>query len=117
MALPVSVLDGKVITADNLKIQVHTDSVAVQVASVEVTNGKFSVVSYQNFPEANKNQIALSINGCPSTGAGPLTLNDTAFPVIRAGEALPIRYQAKVSSVADVEGVNAANVIFTLKAV
>ena len=37
--------------------------------------------------------------------------------MIRAGEALPIRYQAKVSSVADVEGVNAANVIFTLKAV
>ncbi len=115
-ALPVSVLDGKVITADNLKIQVHTDSVAVQVASVEVTNGKFSVVSYQNFSEANRNQIALSINGCPTKGPGLLTLTSSSFPTIAAGSSLALRYSAKVNAVSDVSSINAANVIFTLRA-
>ena len=116
-AMPVSVLDGRVLTAETLQIRNHPDSADIKVAGIEIRSGRFTVSSYRNFQDLGKNQIALSINGCPSTGPGPLTLNDTAFPVIRAGEALPIRYQAKVSSVADVEGVNAANVIFTLKAV
>lgn len=115
-AMPVSVLDGKVLTADNLQIQNHADSVDVRVAGIEVTSGRFSVVSYQNFRDNGNNQIALWINGCYTKGPGAMTLNDTAFPVITTGNALPILYTAKVSAANDVAGINAASVIFTLKA-
>ena len=116
-ALPVSVLDGKVLTADNLEIWNHPDSVHVRVAGIEVTSAGFAVVSYQNFLDRGKNQIALSINGCATKGPGSLTLHSEAFPELSPGDVLPIHYSAKVSAVSDVNGINAANVIFTLRAV
>ena len=116
-AMPVSVLDGRVLTADNLQIQNHNDSMDVRVTGIEVISGRFSVASYQSFQDNGKNQIALSINGCGTTGPGFLTLTDVAFPVLAPGDTLPIWYNAKVSAVSDMSGVNAANVIFTLRAV
>ena len=116
-AMPVSISDGKILTASNLKIENHADSVSVRVSSVEVRNGSFSVVSYGNFPETGRNErIALRINGCETTGPGALALTDAAFPVITAGRDLPIRYQAKVAMTERSASVNAAYVIFTLKA-
>ena len=115
-AMPVSVLDGKVLTADNLQIQNHSDSMSVRVAEIAVTDGKFAVASYDSFSDGGTDQIALQINGCSTVSSGPLRLSDTAFPLILPGGVLPIRYNAKVSSAGDAAGVNAANVIFTLKA-
>ena len=116
-ALPVSISDGKILTASNLKIENHSDSVSVRVSGVEVRNGSFSVVSYGNFPATGRDErIALRINGCETTGPGALPLTDSAFPVIAAGRELPIRYQAKVAMKEHSGNVNAAYVIFTLKA-
>ena len=115
-ALPVSVVDGEVYTADNLVIRNNSDTTAVRVAAVDVTSGAYTVASYNSFPASAPGQIALRINGCATTGAGSLAINATAFPTIGASGSLPIRYDAKVSDSGDVAGVNAANVIFTLKA-
>ena len=116
-ALPVSIADGKILTASNLKIENHADSVSVRVSSIEVRNGSFSVVSYADFPETGRTErIALRINGCETMGPGALALTDAAFPVISAGHDLPIRYQAKVAMTERSESTNAAYVIFTLKA-
>lgn len=116
-AMPVSVLDGKVLTADNLQIRNHSDSLAVRVAAVEVSSAGFTVADYEDFHINGTNQIALWINGCVTEGPGLLALDGTGFPEIAAGGVLPIRYNAKVSAAADVNETRAANVIFTLKAV
>ena len=115
-AMPVSVVDGKVMTADNLKIRNNSDTVSVKVASISVTNGQYRVVSFSGFSESVVNAIALRINGCETTGAGSLPITSSAFPEIGAGSSLPIRYSAKVTDSADVAGIKAANIIFTLKA-
>ena len=115
-ALPVSVVDGEVYTADNLVIRNNSDTTAVRVAAVDVTNGAYTVASYNSFPASTPGRIALCINGCATTGAGSLVINSAAFPTIGTGGNLPIRYDAKVSDSGDLAGINAASVIFTLKA-
>ena len=115
-ALPVSLVDGYVVTANNAMITNTGKSGAIRVTKVEVTPGTFEIGNYDDF-SAGKNSIALSINGCPTKGAGSLTLVDGAFPAIAAEKNLAIRYKAKVSANEAVTNVNAATVIFTIAAV
>ena len=116
-SMPVSYTDGKVLTASNLKIENHADSVNVQVSAVEVRSGSFSVVSYNSFPAKGGERIALRINGCATEGPGALALTASAFPVISTGQNLPIQYQAKVAMPDNDGSFEAAYVVFTLKAV
>ena len=115
-SLPVSVLDGKVITADNLLIQNNSRTTSVKVTNISVTDAAFKVASYWNFPANETRQIALRINGCDTRSAGSLALTDSAFPVIKAGASLPVKYDAKVSDSETVHSINAASVVITLKA-
>ena len=114
-ALPVSLVDGYVVCANNAAITNTGKTGAIKVTRVDVQAGTFEIGSYDDF-SAGKSNIALSINGCPTKGAGALTLADGAFPAINAEKSLAIRYKAKVSSEA-VTNVNAATVIFTIAAV
>ena len=101
--LPVSLIDGYIVTASNAAITNTGKTGAIRVTKVDV--------------QAGKNSIALSINGCSTKGAGSLTLVDGAFPPIAAEKNLAIRYKAKVSANEAVTNVNAATVIFTIAAV
>ena len=112
-ALPVSVVDGYIVTASNAAITNHGSSGAIQVTNVDVQAGTFQIGDYNNFSEDNKT-IALCINDCPTEKAGPLAITEESFPVIGAGEALAIQYQAKVSVDHAATDVNAATVIFTI---
>ena len=95
------------------------------LTTVSVTGTRASVVSAADaltaseriIVSANKNSIALNINGCSTKGAGSLTLVDGSFPAIAAEKNLAIRYKAKVSANEAVTNVNAATVIFTIAAV
>ena len=115
-ALPVSLMDGYVVCANNAKITNTGKSGSIKVTKIDVQAGTFEIGSYDDF-SAGKNSIALSINGCPTKGAGSLMLTDDAFPAIPAEMALEIRYKAKVSATEAVTNVNAATVIFTIAAV
>ena len=115
-ALPVSLVDGYVVCANNAVITNTGKTGAIKVTKVDVQAGTFEIGSYDDF-SAGKNSIALSINGCSTKGAGSLTLADSAFPVIAAEKNLAIRYKAKVSASEAVTNVNAATVIFTIAAV
>ena len=111
--LPVTVLDGYVVTASNAVIENRAQSGAVQVVAVDVQPGAFAIGDFENFgSEAGK--IAFSINGCKTVKEGKLTLTDGAFPVIDAGKNLRIAYTAKVAAAEKVEKVNAATLIFTI---
>ena len=111
--LPVTVLDGYVVTASNAVIENRAQSGAVQVVAVDVQHGAFAIGDFENFgSEAGK--IAFSINGCKTVKEGKLTLADGAFPVIDAGKDLRIAYTAKVAAAEKVEKVNAATLIFTI---
>ena len=114
--LPVSLVDGYVVCANNAAITNTGKSGAIKVTKVDVQAGTFEIGSYDDF-SAGKNSIALSINGCSTKGAGSLTLADGAFPAIPAEKNLAIRYKAKVSASEAVTNVNAATVIFTIAAV
>ena len=114
--LPVSLVDGYVVTANNAMITNTGKTGAIRVTKVDVQPGTFEIGSYDDFA-ASKNSIALSINGCNTKGAGALTLVDGAFPVIGAEKSLAIRYKAKVSASEAVTNINAATVIFTIAAV
>ena len=114
--LPVSLVDGYVVTANNAMITNTGKTGAILVTKVDVQAGTFEVGSYDDF-SASKNSIALNINGCSTKGAGSLTLVDGAFPAIAAEKNLAIRYKAKVSANEAVTNVNAATVIFTIAAV
>ena len=108
--LPVTVLDGYVVTASNAVIENRAQSGAVQVVAVDVQPGAFAIGDFEHFgSEAGK--IAFSINGGKE---GKLTLADGAFPVIDAGKNLRIAYTAKVAAAEKVEKVNAATLIFTI---
>ena len=107
---------NKVLTADNLCISNHSETLSVRVTGVAVADAAFSVADYDNFPRGVTNRIALRINGCATKGPGRLTISETAFPVIAAGGKLPLCYDAKVSAAKGVTKANAATVIFTLKA-
>lgn len=115
-ALPVSLVDGYVVCANNAAITNTGKNGAIKVTKVDVQAGTFEIGSYDDF-SAGKNSIALSINGCSTKGAGSLTLVDGAFPVIAAEKNLAIRYKAKVSASEAVTNINAATVIFTIAAV
>ena len=110
--LPVSLVDGYVVTANNAMITNTGKNGAIRVTKVDVQAGTFEIGNFDDFT-ASKNSIALSINGCSTKGAGSLTLVDGAFPAIAAEKNLAIRYKAKVSASEAVTNINAATVIFT----
>ena len=114
--LPVSLVDGYVVCANNAAITNTGKTGAIKVTKVDVQAGTFEIGNFDDF-SAGKNSIALSINGCSTKGAGSLTLVDGAFPSINAEKSLAIRYKAKVSASEAVTNVNAATVIFTIAAV
>ena len=114
-ALPVSLVDGYVVCANNAAITNTGKTGAIRVTKVDVQAGTFEIGNFDDFT-ASKNSIALSINGCSTKGAGSLTLVDGAFPSINAEKSLAIRYKAKVSASEAVTNVNAATVIFTIAA-
>ena len=115
-ALPVSLVDGYVVCANNAAITNTGKNSAIRVTKVDVQAGTFEIGNFDDFT-ASKNSIALSINGCPTKSAGALTLVDGAFPAIGAEKALAIRYKAKVSANEAVTNVNAATIVFTIAAV
>ena len=114
--LPVSLVDGYVVTANNAAITNTAKTGSIKVTKVDVQAGTFEIGNYDDF-SASKNSIALSINGCATKGAGALTIMDGAFPAIAAEKNLAIRYKAKVSTSEAVTNINAATVIFTIAAV
>lgn len=115
-SLPVYVINGTVVTADNAVIRNNSKSSAIQVTSVSVTDGAYQVGDYENF--SGSSTIALKINGCPTKGAGRLTITDNAFPVIAANGSQALTYFAKVSGdVPNADDVQAANVVFTISIV
>ena len=114
-ALPISVVDGYVVTATNAAIRNTADSGAIQVTAVAVQPGAYDIGSYEDF-SGGRNTIALSLNGCPTRGAGDLAITDEVFPAIQAGQALAIQYQAKVGDSGEVSAVKAATVVFTIAA-
>ena len=113
--LPVSLVDGYIVTASNAAITNTGKTGAIRVTKVDVQTGTFEIGNFDDFTAA-KNSIALSINGCSTKGAGSLTLVDGAFPAIAAEKNLAIRYKAKVSASEAVTNINAATVIFTIAA-
>ena len=86
--LPVSLVDGYVVTANNAMITNTGKNGAIRVTKVDVQAGTFEIGSFDDF-SAGKNSIALSINGCATKGAGSLTLVDGAFPAIAAEKISP----------------------------
>ena len=114
--LPVSLVDGYVVAANNAAITNTAKTGSIKMTKVDVQAGTFEIGNYDDF-SAGKNSIALSINGCSTKGAGSLTLVDSAFPAIAAEKNLAIRYKAKVSASEAVTNINAATVIFTIAAV
>ena len=114
--LPVSLIDGYIVTASNAAITNTGKTGAIRVTKVDVQAGTFEIGNFDDF-SAGKNSIALSINGCSTKGAGSLTLVDGTFPAIAAEKNLAIRYKAKVSASEAVTNINAATVIFTIAAV
>ena len=113
--LPVSLVDGYVVCANNAVITNTGKTGSIKVTKVDVQPGVFEIGSYDAF-SAGKNSIALSINGCSTKGAGALTLAENAFPAIPAEKSLAIRYRAKVSANEAMTNVNAATVVFTIAA-
>ena len=115
-ALPVSLVDGYVVCANNAAITNTAKTGSIKVTKVDVQTGTFEIGNFDDF-SAGKNSIALSINGCNTKGAGSLTLVDGAFPAIAAEKNLAIRYKAKVSASEAVTNINAATIVFTIAAV
>ena len=114
--LPVSLVDGYIVTASNAAITNTGKTGAIRVTKVDVQAGTFEIGNFDDFT-ASKNSIALSINGCSTKSAGALTLVDGAFPAIAAEKNLAIRYKAKVSASEAVTNINAATIVFTIAAV
>ena len=114
--LPVSLVDGYVVTANNAMITNTGKTGAICVTKVDVQAGTFEIGNFDDFT-ASKNSIALSINGCSTKSAGALTIMDGAFPAIAAEKNLAIRYKAKVSANEAVTNANAATIVFTIAAV
>ena len=114
--LPVSLVDGYVVCANNAAITNTGKTSAIKVTKVDVQAGTFEIGNFDDF-SAGKNSIALSINGCSTKSAGALALVDGAFPAIAAEKNLAIRYRAKVSASEAVTNVAAATVVFTIAAV
>ncbi len=111
--LPVSLVDGYVVCANNAAITNTGKIGAIKVTKVDVQAGTFEIGNFDDFT-ASKNSIALSINGCSTKGAGSLTLVDGAFPAIAAEKNLAIRYKAKVSASEAVTNVNTAATLLSI---
>ena len=112
-SLPVYVINGTVVTADNAKITNNSKTGSIQVTGIKVTDGAYKVGSYDSFSGAKT--IALKINGCVTTGAGNMAIVNGAFPVIAAGGNQLLTYYAKVSGDApNADDVQAANIVFTI---
>ena len=79
--LPVSLVDGYVVCANNAAITNTGKTGSIQVTKVDVQAGTFEIGNFDEFT-AGSNSIALSINGCGTKAAGSLTLADGAFPPI-----------------------------------
>ena len=105
-----------VITATNAAIRNTAERGTIRVTAVEVRPGAYAIGSYEDFNERLE-AIALSLNGCPTRAAGALTISREAFPDVEAGEALALRYEAKVNTAEEVSAVKAATVVFTIAAV
>jgi hypothetical protein len=115
-SLPVYVINGTVVTADNAKIVNNAKSGSVQVTALSITDGAYKVGNYDSF--SGSKTIALKINGCVTTGAGKVQLTSSAFPVISAGGTQALTYFAKVSGDApNSKDVEAAKVVFTISIV
>ena len=115
-ALPVSLVDGYVVCANNAAITNTGKNGAIKVTKVDVQAGTFEIGNFDDFT-ASKNSIALSINGCSTKSAGALTLADGAFPAIAAEKNLAIRYKAKVTASEAVTNINAATIVCTIAVV
>ena len=114
-SLPVYVINGTVVVADNAKITNNAKSGSVQVTAISVKDGAYKVGSYDSFSGAKS--IALKINGCVTKGRS-LWHHRPAFPVIAASGNLPLTYFAKVSGDApNSTDVNAMSVVFTISIV
>ena len=112
-SLPVEVINGVVVTADNARITNNSKTGSVRVTNISVTDGAYDVGSYENF--SGSKTIALKINDCPTVSSGKLSINRSAFPTIAGGESQKLTYYAKVSGDAVNESnVKAANVVFTI---
>lgn len=116
-AFPVSVVDGKVLTATNVEIKNNSEKMGVEITSIKVTDGNYKVADFAAFPATGSGKIALDINGCSTKSAGELAITKQAFPDIDPLNGLAINYNAKVLATGEVKGEKAANVIFTLKAI
>lgn len=115
-SLPVYVINGTVVTADNAVIRNNAKTGSIQVTAVSVTDGAYKVGSYDSF--SGSKSIALKINGCTTKGAGSMSITGSAFPVIAAGGSQALTYFAKVSGDApNADNVNAMNVVFTISIV
>jgi DNA-directed RNA polymerase alpha subunit len=122
VVMPISIMDGKVLTADNVEITNNSDSIPVEITSVEVDDGAYEVASYDEFVDYSKDKIALIINGCKTVDNGIMDISaemlTEKFPVIDIHESLPINYSAKVSKSTETGIIEeAASVVFTLKTV
>ena len=115
-SLPIEVINGTVLTAENARITNNSKSGSVRVSGVEVTDGAYKVGSYDSF--SGSKTIALKINSCVTKGAGKMSITKDAFPKIGAAQNLPLTYFAKVSGDApNSKDVQAANVVFTISIV
>ena len=112
-ALPVYVINGTVVTADNAKITNNSKTGSIQVTGIKVTDGAYKIGSYDSF--SGSKTIALKINGCVTNGAGNMAIANGAFPVIAADGKQLLTYYAKVSGDApNADNVQAANIVFTI---
>ena len=112
-SLPVYVINGTVVVADNARITNNSATGAIQVTSISVTDGAYRVGDYDDF--SGSNTIALKINDCATHGAGKLNISDSSFPVIAPNGDLLLTYFAKVSGdAANAEEVEAAHVVITI---
>ena len=114
-ALPVSLVDGDVVTATNAAITNQAQTGSIRVTGISVLPAEYAIGDYENF-SGSRGTIALSLNGCPTRGAGQLKLEKEAFPPIQAGSSLAIRYEAAVAISQAAETINAATVVFTISA-
>ena len=115
-SLPVYVINGTVVTADNAKITNNSKTGSIQVTGVSITDGAYKVGSYESF--SGSKTIALKINGCVTKDAGGVAITSSAFPAISAGGSQLLTYYAKVSGDApNADSVQAANIVFTISIV
>ena len=114
-ALPVSVVDDYVVTATNAAITNQAQTGNIRVTGVSVLPAEYAIGDYTNF-SGGRGTIALSLNGCPTRGEGPLALEADGFPAIPAGRSLAIQYDAKVALEEKPDAVTAATVVFTIAA-